>query len=246
MNCNEANAHPRDPHIEFDPAEHVYTHCGREFKSVTTLIEDYFPRFDPQEWAPRVALREGVDPQVILDRWEAEGRRAREFGTVMHEKIEQYYLGNDAGDDTDGYRLFRRFAASRRLYPYRTEWRIYHEDFDIAGTLDFLELTPDGTFNIWDWKRSRKLVTSDGRLEAENRYGQRGFTPVSHLHDTPYWHYALQLSTYRFILEEKYDIHPAGMTLGVFHPSYPQAWTIPLPYLRDEVVAILRHKISHT
>lgn len=142
MNYNELNAHRRDPFLDFDPAGHVYTYEGREFKSVTTLVEECFPQFDASEWAPRIALREGVDPQVIMDRWEAEGCRARELGTAMHEKIERYYLGDDCREETDAYRLFRPFAESTRLTPYRTEWRIYDEDHDLAARSTFSNAPP--------------------------------------------------------------------------------------------------------
>lgn len=245
MDYNARNSHPRDCRLEFDPADHRYTLDGvTDMESVTTVVEGCFPRFIPEEWAPRVALREGVDPQVVLDRWEREGQQARDAGTLMHDKIERYYLGDDDGDDLDAFRLFRQFAASNRLYPYRTEWRIFHEDYGIAGTLDFLELTPGGVFNIWDWKRSTKLVDDHGNLCCDNRFGSRGLHPLESLHDTSFWHYALQISIYRFILEEKYGIRVADGRLGVFHPAYDKAWVIPLPYLRDHVVALLRHRLS--
>ena len=94
--------------------------------SVTTLVEDCFPKFDKNYWAARKALQEGVDPDMILDRWDREAQHARDLGTMMHDKIEHYYLGEDQGDDMDAYRLFRLFAANNRLHPYRTEWLIYH------------------------------------------------------------------------------------------------------------------------
>lgn len=65
---------------------------------------------------------------------------------------------------------------------------------------------------------------------------------MSHIPDTSYWHYALQLSIYRFILEERYSIRVSGMKLGVFHPDYSTPWIVSLPYLHNEVRAILRHK----
>lgn len=241
---NDVNAHERDRLLSFDPDSHTYYYCERPMISVTTLVENCFPRFDAEYWAARKALKEGVDPSVILDRWEREAARARQLGTTMHELIERYYLGDDCGDDTDSFRLFRLFAANNRLYPYRTEWRIFHEDYDLAGTLDFLELTPDGTFNIYDWKRSKKLLAPDGRIISTSPFRSKGLHPVSHIPDTSYWHYALQLSIYRFILEERYSIRVSGMKLGVFHPSYSTPWIVSLPYLLDEVKAILRHKLQ--
>lgn len=246
MTCNEVNCHPRDGRLSFDPVSHSYFVDGEEYISVTTLVDEYFPKFDSEYWAARTALREGVDPEVILARWEHEAERSRSLGTAMHEKIERYYLGYDDGDDEDAMRLFRLFAVHNRLYPYRTEWRIFDEEFGVAGTLDFLELTPDGTYNIYDWKRSKKLVSSDGRILADSPYGKRGLYPVDHLHDTAYWHYALQLSIYRSILERCYGIRVSSLRLGVFHPSFSIPWVIRLPYLRDEVEAIVSHSHSAT
>ncbi len=239
MNFNEINAHPRDKGLSFDPASHTYHYGSHTLKSVTTLVEEYFPQFDALYWANRKAPQEGVTPEQLMARWEADAQRARDLGTAMHDKIERYYLGNDCGDDTDAFRLFRRFAAVNHLYPYRTEWRIYLEEYGIAGTLDFLERTPDGTFNIYDWKRSRKLVDRSGKIEIHSRFHKTALRPISHIDDTSYFHYALQVSIYRYILEQKYGIRVKNMRLGVFHPSYSDYYLVDLPYLFNEVTAIL-------
>lgn len=251
MNCNTLNAHERDPYLEFDPESHTYHLDGRELKSVTTVVEECFPQFDTAYWAARKALKEGVDPQVIMDRWKREAARARDLGTEMHSRIERYYIQLSRGvkppldpDDTDAFRLFSLFAANNRLYPYRTEWRIYHEGYGVAGTLDFLERTPAGTFTIYDWKRSRKLIEEpSGRILAASPYRNqpKGLPPVSHLPDTSYWHYALQLSIYRLILEERYGIHVSALRLGVFHPAYSRPWTLEVPYLYNEALSVLNN-----
>lgn len=251
--CNMRNAHERDPYLSFDAASHTY-HLGKqELKSVTTVVEECFPQFDAPYWAARKAVKEGVDPQVILDRWAREACRARNLGTTMHERIERYYIDLSAGrkpqgpeGDTDAYRLFHAFASGNRLHPYRTEWRIYHEDYGVAGTLDFLERTPSGTFNIYDWKRSKKLIEPhDGRIIAASPYRTMGLHPVSHLPDTSYWHYALQLSIYRLILEERYSLRISGMKLGVFHPAYSTPWIVEVPYLHAEALAVLDKVRNH-
>ncbi len=241
MNFNETNAHPRDAYLHFDAENHVYTLGSRTLTSVTNIVEDCFPKFDADYWAARKAPALGLTPEELKARWEENGRRSRNLGTEMHEKIERYYLGHDAGDDGDAFTLFRHFAAAERLYPYRTEWRIYMEQYGVAGTLDFLERRPDGTFNIYDWKRSKKLIADDGSIELRNRYGKRGFAPVGHLDDCAYHHYALQLSIYRFILEHCYAIRVNTLKLGIFHPDYPMAYVIPVPYLAAEAEAVLRN-----
>lgn len=239
MNYNELNAHQRDPFLSFDAGTHTYTVGDRTLTSVTTIVESCFQKFDADYWAARKAPSMGLTAEELKARWEENARRSRELGTIMHDRIERYYLGDDYGDDGDAYAMFRHFAAAERLYPYRTEWRIYMEDYGVAGTLDFLERRPDGTFNIYDWKRSKKLVRPDGQTERTSRFGAKGLHPVRHLDDCSYMHYALQLSIYRFILEERYGISINDMKLGVFHPECPMAYIIPVPYLRIEAQAVL-------
>lgn len=241
MNYNELNAHPRDNRLHFDADSHTYYLSDKPLKSVTTLVEECFPQFDSLYWAHRKAPQEGITPEELMAKWEAEAQRARDLGTVMHDKIERYYLGEDSGDDTDAYRLFRCFAAVNHLYPYRTEWRIYFEEYGIAGTLDFLERTPNGTYNIYDWKRSRKLIDRYGRIETTSPFRKMALHPISHIPDCSYYHYALQVSVYRYILEQKYKISINRMRLGIFHPSYKGYYVVDIPYLRDEVIRILEH-----
>jgi hypothetical protein len=103
------------------------------------------------------------------------------------------------------------------LVPLTDEWRIFYEEYGIAGTLDFLEYK-NGVFTIYDWKRSEKLV-KNGVILKDNPWGTSAFDPISHIPDTSFYHYALQLSMYRYILEQKYDIHVSQSRLGVFHPN---------------------------
>lgn len=99
----------------------------------------------------------------------------------------------------------------------------------------------NGVFTIYDWKRSNKVIAS-GRPEKISRYGKRALRPISHIPDTTYWHYALQVSIYRYILETKYGINVQDGHLAVFHPDYDTPYLVDVPYLRDEVVAVLNNK----
>ncbi len=246
MNCNELNSNPRDFRLKFDEAEHRYTLGDRELKSVTTLVQEAFPVFDADYWSARKGAELGIDPKILLARWEENSRRSRMLGTRMHARIEKYYLGHDEiNDDSDAFGNFRRFTKSYRLNPYRTEWRIFHEDYGVAGTLDFLDLT-DGCFTIWDWKRSCKLIDRKGNsIQPHPRTGKSLHPALSHIYDMSYFHYALQLSIYRLILEEKYGIAASEQRLGIFHPDYPRYYVMHVPYLRDEAIILLRdHSMS--
>ena len=243
QNYNLINAHNRDKLIQFNEKEHKYSVNGKEFISVTTLIENYFPKFETDYWATRKAPQLGTTPEQLKAQWAAKAQRACELGTAMHDKIEKYYMGIISQND-ETFNLFLQFTKEHTLYPYRTEWRIFYEEYGIAGTLDFLEYK-DGVFTIYDWKRSEKLI-KNGVVEIENPWHKTALPPVSHLADSTYYHYALQVSIYRYILEMKYNIIVSQNRLAVFHPNNYHYHLINLPYLKREVEMILKHHICKT
>lgn len=239
MNFNEKNSHYRDAQLNFDEASHTYTVNGEEYISVTTLVDKCFEQFDADYWAKKKAPSLGMTPQEVKDMWQRKGNEAAALGSKLHNMIERYYLGLPNESDS-AYSLFKQFAGHHLLTPYRTEWAIFDEDHKVAGTLDFLNYE-NGVFSIYDWKRSNKVIAG-GRPEKISRYGKRALRPISHIPDTTYWHYALQVSIYRYILETKYGINVQDGHLAVFHPDYDIPYLVDVPYLRDEVVAVLNNK----
>lgn len=249
MNFNELNRHPRDSRIFFDAEEHIYeVECRNgervSCESVTTVVENLFEKFDIDYWAERKATADKSAAQ-IKEEWEAKGREAREKGTVMHDRIERHYLGEmlekEALED-DSFRLFMEFAQHTHLQPYRTEWRIFSERYRISGTLDFLGIQDD-RFVIYDWKRSNKIVSMDGRPIETDRYGKCAKAPISHISDTTFQHYAMQVSLYRYILWLEYGIEVSAGFLGTFHPDYGCPHVVSVPYYRAEVEAILKSRL---
>lgn len=234
---NTKNAHNRDRLISFDPDTHTYS-CGTmTFKSVTTLVGECFEKFDVDYWAPRIASKQGISEAELRAVWERKAENARRLGTIMHEKIEKFYLG-ETPDSDETFSLFEKFAEDNKLNPYRTEWAIFDEESRIAGTLDFLDYT-DGKFNIYDWKRSDKIM-ADGKPVVTNKYNKTALCPIGTIPDTTYWHYVLQVSIYRYILEKNYGINVENGYLAVFHPSNTSYYAIKVPYLKNEVKLILR------
>ena len=101
----EFNRHINDGRISFDEANHNYFVDGKKIKfSVTEIIDKFFPKFDKAYWAERKAkeklerdyidydseILESVIKQ-ILDDWENKRADAASKGTILHEKIEDFY-----------------------------------------------------------------------------------------------------------------------------------------------------------
>lgn len=229
---NQRNWHYRDANISFDKDKHIYTVNGKVLDSVTTLVNNAFPKFNPQEYAKYTAAKKGMTVQEVIDLWEMNGKKSRELGTLLHEKIEKHYQGVNSPDDST-FKLFKMFTKKIELKPYRTEWSVYDYELGIAGSIDFVD-NQNGEYSIYDWKRSERLIVN-GLPAKINPYGEKGNYPLEHLDNSPYYHYALQLSIYKYILEHNYNMKIVHLRLGIFHPSYMKPYLLEMPYLEDEV-----------
>ena len=230
---NIRNRHWRDSKVTFREADHIYIVDDTPLDSVTTFVKNCFPEFDAEFHAKRKAEALGITKEAVLEMWDKKGKESREEGTAMHKKIESYYLGYEPSTD-DTFELFKIFANKITLKPYRTEWAVYDWGQKIAGTIDFVDYQ-NGEYIIYDWKRSDKLIAKNGLPIKSNQYGEKALPPIENLDDSPYYHYALQLSLYKYILEKNYGITVSKLRLGIFHPSYNKPYVLEMPYLQNEI-----------
>ena len=245
------NAHPRDARIQFEESTHIYTVDGdSNYMSVTTWNHHHFPKFDAKKIINQIvnSRKHKTDPEYkyymmtaeqIEAMWNANRDGASSSGTNMHYDIECYYNQVPVSNDSIEYTYFRQFLDENpHLLPYRTEWMIYHEDLKIAGSVDMVYRNPDGTLLIYDWKRCKEIV-------KENAYGSTATTAcVRHLPDTNFWHYALQLNTYKTIIEDKYGAKVVGLCLVCLHPDNANGsyQIIDVPFLEKEIADLFEYR----
>ncbi len=237
---NIRNKHRRDDKINFCEQDHTYTVDGVPLDSVTSFVSNCFPKFNADYYSQQKAEKLGISQQEVLDKWEKNNKESRDLGTAMHRKIENYFLGYESPLD-DSFKLFKIFAEKFPLKPYRTEWAVYDWSYKIAGTIDFVDYQ-NGEFIIYDWKRSNKIISGNGLPIKKNIYGEKALPPIENIDDSPYYHYALQLSLYKYILENNYSIKVNKLRLGIFHPSYIKPYIIEMPYLEDELKTLFTLK----
>ena len=110
---------------------------------------------------------------------------------------------------------FLNFVRDHAEYkPYRTEMKIYSEQLKIAGSIDMLYKNSDGSFSIFDWKRSKEI-------QKYNMYKKFSKTEsVKHLPDLNFVHYSLQLNLYKYILETNYNFKIKDLILVQLHPNF--------------------------
>lgn len=238
---SDKNPHPNDSHITFDEGPHIYTIDGdSNYMSVTTFNHSNFEHFDSDKiiqnmmnspnWSKNKYY--GLTVHEIKQLWENNRNEAANAGTKMHFDIECYYNKCPNKNESIEYKYFMDFVKDHNhLIPYRTEWMVYKKDIRLAGSIDMTFVNDDGTISIYDWKRSKEIIKNS----RWNKYSTTDC--ISHLPDTNFWHYSLQLNTYREILETEYNKIVKDMFLVCLHPdnknnSYQ---LFKVPQLHDEI-----------
>lgn len=155
---------------------------------------------------------------------------------ITHQNLLDHYHLHGASiiqNTSVEWQYFLQFVkAFPHFKPYRTEWTVFHEDIKLAGSIDMVYENPDGTLMIYDWKRSKEIVKS-------SRWCKNALTDcISSLPDTNFWHYALQLNTYKAIIEAKYGKKVTDLYLVRLHPENNPRKTfelIKVPILQDSI-----------
>lgn len=250
------NPHERDLNIKFDAGPHIYTihHVAdaadaadgkknKKYTSVTTWNHQHFTKFDSdaiitsmmksKNWSKSIYY--GKTREEIKQEWDNKRDEAAQAGTKLHYDIECYYNNNPVKNDSIEYQYFIEFLEATKtplpLKSYRTEWMIYHEDVLLAGSVDMVYENDDGTLMIYDWKRSKEIKKTDNFLKF-------ALTEcIAHLPDTNFWHYSLQLNTYKKMIEEKYGKKVTKLCLVCLHPDNKNKsfQIIPVPDLQNEL-----------
>lgn len=235
---SEKNKHKRDNSISLDEATHIYTINNKsDFISVTKFVHSLFKPFVSDKVIDNIIKGKNyksskyfnMPRQEIKDMWEINRKDSAEKGTKLHLDIENYYNNMSVDNDSIEYTYFKNFLKDTKLKPYRTEWKVWDEDYKITGTIDMVYENSDNTLMIYDWKRS-KSITRNRPFETYSN-----IECISHIPDLNFWHYSLQLNIYKRIIESKYDKKITKMCLICLYPDNDNYIEIEVPELCEEV-----------
>jgi hypothetical protein len=220
-----------------------------------------------RKWEDPIANEKyyGKTAEEIEEMWKQSGQEAAAKGTAMHYEIECFYNRPESTETTTAdphdphdpqtqsvaggnplqyFQNFNEeFVENGTLRPYRTEWTVFHEEAQIAGSIDMVYENTDSpedarTLSIYDWKRCKEITKT-------NRGGEFATNPIiEHFPDTNYWHYALQLNIYKYILQTKYGKTITDLYLIVLHPDAKNYQRIKLPNIQAEVDELFKERIT--
>ena len=245
----DAGRYEQDAYIDFESYEHIYIYNGRQrLLPVSSLVGYFFESFNALAAAERKCQNYSIPVEESLDQWDRIGTMASEVGTFMHAQTESYFRDGTFetiypfcyNGETEAISLekekqyFLQFVSDYAIRPYRQEWPVYDLALNVAGAIDLICQEDDGSFTIYDWKRSSKVVNALGQPITEGFNGKMSVNGIN-LPDTSFYHYCLQQNLYRYMLEQHYGIRVRAMNLVVLCASYPSYYVAQVPKM-DEVV----------
>ena len=236
--------HERDSHIVFDEGPHIYHIDGdSSYTSVTKWNHSHFKPFNADliidkmmssvRWSNSKYF--GKSKQEIKNQWSQNGKTASAAGTKLHYDIECFWNQCSNENSSIEYQYFLNFIIQFPIKPYRTEWMIWDKKYKLAGSVDFISQNDDGTLTIYDWKRSKGI-------KKFNNYDSAITPCINHLPDANFWHYSLQLNTYKKIIENNYGLKVDKMYLVCLHPNKPNYQRLEVPHLKSEMEELFQKR----
>ena len=193
--------------IEINRDKHEYKLINDKsinFISVTTYIADFFDKFDALKVATRLVTKIPKYKHMTIDELLSQWTDARDHGTKVHNEIEDYLLDNKTPSEPKallGIQWLNKHIDDNKHQLF-SEKIIYSKELKIAGSVDLIiKNSQTNDYTIVDWKTNKKITTNS----FKNKMGTHPIT--CDIEDCKYNLYALQLSLYRYLLEEYYGIN---------------------------------------
>ncbi len=264
--------------IVFNADDHSYRSIDDEnikWISVTTLVSHFKKPFDAKKIAAKVSKNKnskwfGIDPAIIQQIWDNEADRSLVLGSWYHNQREADLCAL-ASMEREGVTVpvFKpnevkegvKVAPSQKLEPgVYPEHMVYLRSAGICGQSDLVEVV-NGKVNIIDYK-TNKEIKKESFVNYEG-ISDKMLPPVDSLDDCNFYHYALQLSIYMYIiLKHNPKLKPGRIFIHhiTFEIEREDNWGYPVtkrdengdpvvkevipiavPYLIDEVLAIFHY-----
>jgi len=204
------------------------------FQSVTTVVGSLFEPFDAIKIAKNLCdthpKYKNMKPEQLIHEWQA----ASDHGSKVHKEIELSIKENREPSEpkaASALKWLDKYCMKSDI-DILTEVIVYSAELEIAGTIDILahDKAAD-VYEIIDWKTSKKIKTRS----FNNKMGNHPVT--SNIMDCNFNHYALQLSMYRYLLENYYGVKIRNQLIG--HLKDNQCTGHITPYYSKQISDIL-------
>lgn len=232
----------------FNEELHTYTDSKDGFKylSVTKWLEQFKPVFDELAMAKKIANREGVTIELILEEWKTKRDNSKVFGTAVHKELEFFHktkkIKNKQYEPV--INNFKELRISLDEKNSSFEKLVFNKKLGIAGTSDIIIKNKDNkTFNVFDFKTNKKL-----RLSSPFNSFLLG--PLSKYPNVEYFVYSLQVSMYAYLYKLMSGLEPLRLKLFWYNREEPEnynnlkgKWEVfNVPYMEEDILKCLYYE----
>tara|TARA_B100001250_G_C19817118_1_gene799175 strand:+ start:5603 stop:6325 length:723 start_codon:yes stop_codon:yes gene_type:complete len=201
--------------IFLEEETHTYTvlNSNINFISVTEFINTFFSPFDEQKIASNLSGKgkyKQMSTEDILIDW----KERRDRGTIVHKELENFINHSATDKEIDKLDLkskqgvsFLKEKCINEQNILFSEVKIVSEKLQLAGTIDLMIYNKNkNRLYLIDWKTN---------INIKKTGYKKGIVPPANLiDDCSFNRYKLQLSVYRYILENYYNVSVDGLYIA--------------------------------
>ena len=236
---------------------HYYTYKDKQVGiSVTKYISQFENEFDSNTLSQKVADKNGISQFEVLNEWKRKGEYSCLKGTAIHEWLQDNYANREYKFDLSQLEEYPEYykiediehlkqMAIDFINDYKNRYILIGDeilcgipDFDIASAIDLLFYdTVNNEVVLADIKTNTDLKG----WKSTPSYVKKMLQPLENIKDITFEHYKIQLSIYRYFLEEYAHIPISDNMFIVYLSEKEKSYNIiQIPYLKNEVKKILK------
>lgn len=236
---------------------HYYTYKDKQVGiSVTKYISQFENEFDSNALSQKVADKDGISQFEVLNEWKRKGEYSCLKGTAIHEWLQDNYANREYKFDLSQLEEYPEYykiedvehlkqMAIDFINDYKDRYILIGDeilcgipDFDIASAIDLLFYdTVNNEVVLADIKTNTDLKG----WKSTPSYVKKMLQPLENIKDITFEHYKIQLSIYRYFLEEYAHIPISDNMFIVYLSEKEKSYNIiQIPYLKNEVEKILK------
>lgn len=230
--------------------------------AVHTFIDSFFPSFDIDKYAEKIANIKGLDATSLKNEWIFRSKSSLALSDFIHRQIDNILYSRSVNNDfvfddkeskqqkhfniSTELAYFNRFLLyyieRNKIIDFELNRFIYSPTYELSAKIDAI-LT-----DIWGRKYILKISSSKSLLSKKesvyqinksNQYNQKAKDPIAHLDDSYFNRLSLRLSAYKKILKDERNIEVYKTLILILSKEYEDYILIDADDKQKEFISLL-------
>lgn len=236
--------------VTFVESNHTYLIDNQPSSSlsVTKLLKQFKKPFEKEKIAARVAKRDNIPVNDLLNRWQSDNLYSTTLGSILHKYIENYYCNKKAKIDIgcEGLTTEHKQKILSNIPLLINQFHNFYKDNSnllcvksevvlgdvddtrVCGMSDMLSYNTDtDSLEILDFKTNKKM-------QKKSPYGTLMF-PFDDMSEGEINEYTIQLNTYKFFVEKYTNLKISNLKIVWFNVANENYEVFELADIQDKI-----------